>query len=71
MDQDVKFAHICRLFMKPKKKEKENNDTQLMISKQILQSFMFTEKKKNIAQPSLHNQNEIKPNSNMNLKITV
>lgn len=47
MDQDVKFAHICRLFMKPKK-VKENNDTQLMISKQILQSFMFTEKKKTL-----------------------
>lgn len=30
------------------KKEKENNDTQLMISKQIIQSFMFTEKKKTL-----------------------
>lgn len=26
MDQDVKFAHICKLFIKPKKKRKKKEE---------------------------------------------
>lgn len=37
MDQDVKFAHICKLLIKPKTKE-ENDDTKRCVSTIQVQS---------------------------------
>lgn len=70
MDQDVKFAHICRLFIKPKKNKKDrimihNFQSQQFksnLAERILQCFMYQ------SQPSLHDENKIKPNCKMNLK---
>lgn len=40
MDQDVKFAHICKLFIKPKKKKMEKKKLYTTFKSQQLKSSL-------------------------------
>lgn len=44
MDQDVKFAHICRSFIKPKKEERELRTQPFVSASEIQLKHMISNK---------------------------